>query len=72
MKKYLFILSVSLFAFTSCATRVVTTTPAATKVVVVKKAPANHKVVYVNGKKYYRWNGKYHRKTRNGFIVVKI
>jgi uncharacterized lipoprotein YajG len=73
MKKLLFILLVSLFTYTSCATRVITTTATPTKnIVIVKKAPYQHKVVYVNGKKYYHWNGRYHRKTRKGFVLVNI
>lgn len=71
MKKYLFILAICVFALTSCATRVVTTNPQ-TNVVVVKKAPRNHKVVVVKGKRYHYWNGKYHRKTRRGYVLVKL
>ncbi|MBT8263652.1 MAG: hypothetical protein KJO05_12565 [Bacteroidia bacterium] len=73
MKRYLLILGLGAFLLTSCATRVVTTTPAASsKVVVIKKAPRNHKVVVVNGKRYYRWNGNHYRKTRNGYVLVKL
>ncbi len=59
-----------LFALTttSCATRVVKQP----KKVVVVKRPAKYKVVRVKGKKYYLWNGRYHRKTRRGFVVVKL
>jgi len=70
MKKYLLLFVIIAFAFTSCATRVVTPAPA-TKVVVVKKAPRNHKVVMVNGNRYYSWNGNRYRKTKKGYILVK-
>ncbi len=71
MKKLVILSVLSLFFFTSCITRVVTTTPA-TKVVAVKYVPKHHRVVYVKGNKYYYWNGKYHRRTHRGYVVVKI
>lgn len=71
MKKLFVLIVLAAFAFTSCATRVVTTLPTQ-KVVVVKKAPRNHKVVVVKGKRYYRWGGKHYRKTAKGFVVVKV
>jgi len=71
MKNFVFLLAIVAFTFTSCATRVVTTTPT-TNVVVVKKAPRNHKVVVVKGKRYYRWGGKHYRKTSRGFVFVKV
>lgn len=54
----------------SCARRVVVKQPANTTV--VKTLPLNYKVVRVNGKRYYTWNGKRYRKTRNGYVVVRI
>jgi hypothetical protein len=71
MKKFVTLVLLSIFSFTSCATRVITTTPA-TKVVVVKRAPTQHKVVYVKGKKYYRWNNTYYRKTKRGYVVTRF
>jgi len=53
---------------TSCATRVVSHPR---KVTIVKR-PANYKLVRVKGKKYYMWNGRYYKKTKRGYIVVKI
>jgi len=70
MKKLLFLFAIMAFTFTSCATRVVTPAPA-TKVVLVKKAPKNHKVVVVKGKRYYSWNGNRYRKTNRGYVLVK-
>ncbi|MGV6846144.1 MAG: DUF6515 family protein [Lutibacter sp.] len=60
-----------LFSFTisSCATTV-RTQPS--KVVVVNRLPRAHKVVYVRGVRYYKWNGVYHKKTRRGYVVVRI
>ncbi len=49
MKKLLFLLAIVLFATTSCATRVVQTTPQR-NVVIVDKAPKNHSVVVIKGK----------------------
>lgn len=63
-----FIFTLSL---TSCATRVVTR-PATTNVKVVKVAPKNHKVVVVKGKRYYFWNGRHYKKTRKGYVVVRV
>ena len=63
------ILSVFL-GFSSCTTTVRPT--ARTKVVYIKKPPRNHKVVFVNGHKYYVWNGHHHRKTRRGYVIVNI
>ncbi len=72
MKRSLIYLSLGLLLLTSCATRVVTSAPApTTKVVIVKKAPVNHRVVVVKGKKYYKWNGKHYRKTNRGYVLVK-
>lgn len=39
---------------------------------VVKVVPAKSKVIFINGKKYYKWNNKYHRKTKKGFVVVRL
>ncbi|MFT5075352.1 MAG: hypothetical protein ACI9D4_001184 [Polaribacter sp.] len=57
------------FLFNSCATRGVTSIPSS-NVVIIKKAPRTHKVVRVNGNRYYVWNGKYHRKTKKGYVLV--
>jgi hypothetical protein len=71
MKKYLLYLAFPALLLSSCAPRIVTHEPTA-KVVVVKKTPRNYKVVKLNDKRYYLWNGKYHRKTRRGYVVVKM
>lgn len=62
----LFIFSLS---FSSCATTVHTQPP---KVLVIKKLPKHHRVVYINGHRYYKWNGKHYRKTKRGYVVVKV
>jgi hypothetical protein len=73
MKRFLLIFALGAFVLTSCATRVVTPVPVATtNVVVVKKAPRNHKVVVIKGKRYYTWNGKHYRKTNRGYVLVKL
>ncbi|NND62894.1 MAG: hypothetical protein HKN48_06830 [Flavobacteriaceae bacterium] len=71
MKKYLFLFALIALVFSSCATRVVTTTPR-TNVVVVNKAPRSHKIVVVKGKRYYYWGGRHYRKTNRGFVFVKV
>ncbi|WP_375240089.1 DUF6515 family protein [Aurantibacter sp.] len=58
-----------IFCATSCAPRVVSSPNS--KVVYVQKRPANYKVVRVNGKRYYRWNGKNYRKTNKGYALVR-
>jgi hypothetical protein len=70
--KYLVYTLVFVFAlsFTSCATRVVVKQPAS--VTVVKKLPRQYKVVRVKGKRYYFFNGKHYRKTRNGYVIVRV
>ena len=62
---FVFTLSLS-----SCARRVVVAQP--TTVAVVKKLPRQYKVVRVKGKRYYFFNGKHYKKTRNGYLVVKL
>lgn len=62
---FVFTLSLS-----SCARRVVVTQPAS--ITIVKKLPRQYKVVRVKGKRYYFFNGKHYRKTRNGYVVVKV
>ncbi len=71
MKSLIYIL-VFVFAlsFSSCARRVVVTQP--TSVTIVKKLPRQYKVVRVKGKRYYFFNGKHYRKTRNGYVVVRV
>jgi len=56
-------------SFTSCARRLVIATPKAT---VVRVAPKNHKIIVVKGKRYYFWNGRHYKKTKQGFVVVKV
>jgi len=71
MRYLLLIIGIALaMSFTSCATRVaVRTTP---NVNVVKVAPKHHKIVVVKGKRYYFWNGRHYKKTRKGYIVIKV
>ena len=73
MTRLFILLGLCTLLFTNCATRVVTAAPVQTaNVVVVKKAPRNHKVVVIRGKRYYTWNGNHYRKTRNGYLLVKV
>lgn len=70
--RYLVYTLVFVFAlsFSSCASRVVVKQPAT--VTVVKKLPRQYKVVRVKGKRYYFFNGKHYRKTRNGYVMVRV
>ncbi|WP_411893920.1 DUF6515 family protein [Winogradskyella sp. A2] len=72
MMRYLVYTLVFVFALstTSCARQVVVKQPAT--VTVVKKLPRQYKIVLVNGKRYYFFNGRHHRKTRGGFVVVRV
>ena len=72
MMRNLYILLGLIFflSLNSCARRVVLRQP--TNVTVVNKLPRNHKVVRINGKRYYVWNGKRYSKTKNGYVIVNI
>ncbi|MGB0974194.1 MAG: hypothetical protein ACPGU9_04300 [Flavobacteriaceae bacterium] len=63
----LVILITTLTITSSCATR----QPAHKKVTIIKVAPKGHKIVHVNGKRYYKWNNTHYRKTRNGYVIVR-
>ncbi|WP_345273405.1 DUF6515 family protein [Flaviramulus aquimarinus] len=68
----IFVIIISAFcmiSLSSCATRVVTKP---TNVTVVKTAPKHYKIVNVKGKRYYFWNGKHYRKTRNGYVITRV
>jgi hypothetical protein len=56
-------------SFTSCVSRVVVRPQTAR---VVKVAPKHHTIVVVKGKRYYFWNGKHYRKTKKGYVFVKV
>ncbi len=71
MKNLLILLGLIFFlSLNSCARRVILRQPA--NVTVVNKLPRNHKVVRINGKRYYVWNGKRYSKTKNGYVIVNI
>jgi len=55
--------------FTSCATRVAVQSPT---VKVIRVAPKHHKTVIVKGKRYYFWNDRHYKKTKKGYVVVKV
>ncbi|WP_248724642.1 DUF6515 family protein [Seonamhaeicola sp. ML3] len=71
MKTFVILISaILLLNLSSCATHV--TPRAATKVTVIKKAPRQYKIVTLNGKRYYFWNGKHYQKTRRGYVLVRV
>ena len=53
---------------TSCATR----QPNHKRITVVKVAPKGHKIVHIKGKRYYKWNNTHYRKTRKGYVTVRL
>ena len=57
------------FSFSSCVTTVKATP---SKVVVVQKLAKTHKIVYVKGQRYYKWNGNHYRKTNSGYMVIRL
>lgn len=70
MRTLLLIFGITIvFASTSCTSRVAIR-PA--KKPIVKVAPKHYKIVVVKGKRYYFWNGKHYKKTRKGYVFVKI
>ena len=69
MRPTILIATFCLLFMSSCATRVVTRP---TTVTVVKKAPRHYKVVKVKGKRYYFWNGNHYKKTRKGYVIVRV
>jgi len=58
-------------SFTSCVTRV-HTKPTYKTAKIVRIAPKVHKIVHVKGQKYYKWNNQHYRKTRKGYVVVRL
>ena len=73
MKTFIYAIAFILFTVssTSCVTRV-HRKPAHKTTTVVRVAPKGHKVIYVKGNKYYKWNNKHYRKTKRGFVVVRL
>ncbi|SDW13418.1 hypothetical protein SAMN05444411_101130 [Lutibacter oricola] len=71
MKTAFYFILILLFTTTasSCATTVKNTP---SKVVVIKKLPRTHKIVRIKGVRYYKFNGKHYRKTRKGYVVVRV
>ncbi|WP_120200059.1 DUF6515 family protein [Ichthyenterobacterium magnum] len=70
MRTFVVLLSAICFlSLSSCATRVVTR-PAT--VTVIKSPPKHYKIIRVKGKRYYFWNGKHYKKTRKGYVLVRV
>lgn len=43
-----------------------------TNVTIIKTASKHYKIVTVKGKRYFFWNGNHYRKTRKGFVIVRV
>ena len=69
MRPIILIFAFCMLFMSSCATRVVTRP---TNVTVVKTGPRHYKIVKVKGKRYYFWNGNYYKKTRKGYVIVRV
>lgn len=63
------LLAFCLLSFNSCSRRVISTP---TTVTVIKTPPKTYKIVKVKGKRYYFWNGKHYKKTRRGYVFVRV
>lgn len=61
-----------LFNMSSCAVHVTTRRRPAPKVTVIKTAPKHYKIVKVRGQRYYFWNGKHYKKTKKGYVFVRV
>ena len=73
MKSFFYIIIIgSLISISSCSSRIVANKPTSKKVTVIKTPPRTHKIVYIKGKRYYKWNGRHYKKTKRGYIIVKI
>ncbi|MDO6811762.1 hypothetical protein Q4586_02115 [Tenacibaculum soleae] len=70
MKKIILLLMISSLALQSCAVRKRNT--GVHKVVAIKKAPKNHKLVVIKNKRYYTWGGKHYKKIKREFIVARL
>lgn len=70
MKRLILIVLFAAFALQSCAPRVIERNRG--RVVVVKKAPRNHRIVVIKKQRYYTWGGNYYRKTSKGFVLVRV
>lgn len=73
MKPFIYTIVFAFISFnlSSCVTRAYTK-PAYKTATIVKISPKGHKIVLVKGKKYYKWNNKYYKKTKRGYVVVKL
>lgn len=70
MRPIIFVFSfLMMVGLSSCATRIEMRPKTVT---LVKTLPKNHKIVRVNGKRYYFWNGNNYRKTRNGYTIIRL
>ena len=72
MKKLIVIVLGSILLSFTTISCVTTVRPTHSKVVLIKKAPRNHKVVVIKGKRYYTWGGNHYVKTRRGYVFVKV
>tara|TARA_R110002073_G_scaffold279026_1_gene443093 strand:+ start:372128 stop:372346 length:219 start_codon:yes stop_codon:yes gene_type:complete len=72
MKRSIIIALVSIILSITATSCVTTVRPTHSKVVLIKKAPRDHKVVVIKGKRYYTWGGKHYVRTRRGFVFVRV
>ena len=66
---YLLFITLIAVSLSSCVSTI-RTTPS--NVVVVKRLPVHHRIVYIKGLRYYNWENNYYRKTRRGYVIVRF
>ena len=71
MRNYILIFGITLLFTTTSCVSLVAVRPAQTTTI-VKVAPKHHKIVVIKGKRYYNWNGKHYRKTKKGYVFVRV
>lgn len=70
MKKIVAILLLLGFSLQACAPRIVHRNKK--RIVMVKKAPRNSRIVIIRNKKYITWGGNYYKRTSQGYVLVNI
>ncbi|SDR76564.1 hypothetical protein SAMN04515667_0593 [Formosa sp. Hel1_31_208] len=70
MRTFVIILSAfCVLNLSSCATRIAARPGADT---VIKTPPKHYEIVRVKGKRYYFWNNTHYRKTRKGYMIIRV
>lgn len=65
------VLSLLFLLFSSCATRTHRQRHV-NKTTVIKAVPKDYKIVNIRGQRYYKWNNTHYKKTKKGYVVVRL